>query len=89
MVAAFEKGKTYFANPMMRGADRMIVACINRRGRMATFCVVGKVRRVDVESWDGRETARLKADNGLDYFVSSTTEVDFDHVAEVMELLGK
>jgi hypothetical protein len=89
MSYAFEKGKTYFASPTMRGAEKKIVACINRRGHTATFCFVGKVKRMDVDHFDGRETVKFRADDGLDYFVSASTEVDFDHVAEVMELLGR
>lgn len=86
---AFEKGKTYFANPTLRGAEKKIVACINRRGHTATFCLVGRVKRVDVDHFDGREVARFCGDDGRKYVVSASTEVDFDHVAEVMELLGR
>lgn len=82
----FEKGKAYFATPTI-GGPKVVVACTGRYGRYATFARVDMLKRVEVEAFDGRETARVAAKSGTDYFVSATVPVDLDCAAEVLECL--
>ena len=81
---AFQKGDAYFATPTVKSAKQKIVACIGRRGRFATFARVDMLHRVQVGEIEGRETATIKAKDGLDYFVSAATVVDLDNVANVL-----
>ena len=88
MSFSFVKGKAYYANPTLQGAKQVIVACTGRSGHTATFTRVNILKRVEVVGIDGRETARIKADDGHDYFVSAAAEVDLDNAAKVLAALG-
>ena len=81
---AFQKGDAYFATPTAKSAKQKIVACIGRSGRFATFARVNMLHRVKVGEIEGRETAIIRAKDGLDYFVSAAVIVDIDNAANVL-----
>ena len=83
----FQKGDAYFATPTAKSAKQKIVACIGRRGRFATFARVDMLHRVQVGEIEGRETAIIKAKDGLDYFISAATVVDVANAANVLAAL--
>lgn len=89
MEYSFEKGKAYYATPTLKGAKQVIVACTGRSGHTATFSRVDMLKRVDVRPFDGRETAIIKADDGLDYFVSASVDVDLENAAAVLAAIEK
>lgn len=83
----FQKGDAYFATPTAKSAKQKIVACIGRRGRFATFARVNMLHRVQVGEIEGRETATIRAKDGLDYFISAATVVDVANAANVLAAL--
>jgi len=89
MSYSFEKGKAYYATPTLIGAKNKIVACTGRYGRTATFTRVDMLKRVEVGQVDDRETAIIKADDGLDYFVSSAVCADLENAVAVLSAIEK
>lgn len=85
----FEKGKAYYACPVMAGAKKIIVACCARYGRTATFTRVNMLRRAEIRPIDDRETVMLAGDDGLEYMVSAAVDVDLENAAKVLEAMGK
>ena len=87
-MSRFAIGESYFAVPTMAGANKRIVTVAGRgHGRVAltfpTECATARV-----ESVDGREIARITADDGRDYLVASTVRADVAAAADVMDAIA-
>ena len=77
-MSRFEKGASYFATPTLKGAAQRIVCVAARSGDVVTFTVPSEFSAVRAQQFDGREIATIKASDGLDYFVASTTPADLE-----------
>lgn len=81
MSTIFRLGACYVATPHLEGAkQRLFVVAARSRGSV-TFAMLRDVYRAQVRPIEGRETARVSADDGLDYFISSAVEADVGQAA--------
>ena len=86
---SFEPGRAYMVTPVIPGARKVVLACTGRRGKRVTFARVEGIYRTRVTEIDGRETAMIRARDGLDYFASAVVEVDVSRAAEIIEAMGE
>lgn len=87
-MSRFERGASYFATPTLKGAAQRIVCVAARSGDVITFTVPGEFTAAKARQFDGREIATIKASDGLDYFVASTTPADLEAAARVVQAIA-
>lgn len=73
---AFERGGVYYANPAMRDAGQLVVACVGRTDDTVTLAFVSGVVGVKVKTIEGRETAEINVAGDKWYFVSAVAKMD-------------
>lgn len=83
----FEKGECYFAVPCLEGAKKMMVTAIARRGKVVIFSAATPLETEWVDTFDGREVARIKGGDGLNYTVSPASHIDSELVHDVADAL--
>ncbi len=85
----FVPGCAYVANSTPKCPDQQIVVMAGGRdsgGRM-TFVRVGGIASGQVETFDGRETVKIRFDDGSEFFVSSAVPADVDEASRVMGMI--
>lgn len=87
-MSRFERGASYFATPTLKGAPQRIVCVAARSGDVVTFTLPSEFAAAKAQQFDGREFATIKASDGLDYFVASTTPADLEGAARVVQAIA-
>ena len=82
----FVEGRTYEAVPTLLGAKHRLCVCTGRDGGRVTFAWIHDLSVEQVESFDGREFARMTLPDGM-YTVSSVAPLNTKAAAPVLELL--
>ena len=83
----FEKGESYFAVPCLEGARKTLVTMVGRRGSKILFTATQPLETTWVSSFDGREVARLRDENGCEFTVSPASHVDVALAVDVAEAM--
>lgn len=74
---AFEVGRAYIGTPTMRdAAPQRVFEVAKRTGADVTLIDLRGLHRIRVEVIMGRETARIRTPDGVDYLASAAVPAD-------------
>ena len=84
----FVEGRAYEAVPALLGAKHRLCVCTGREGGRVMFAWIHDLSIGQVESFDGREFARMTLPDGM-YTISSVAPLNTKAAASVLDLLRR
>lgn len=88
MIREFEKGCSYVATPCC-GGDNAIVTVTGRVHNRPKFAFCDPLHIDWVRAFDGREIAKLRDAEGVEYTVSAASLVDLAGAQSIMEMVHR
>ena len=82
----FEKGQAYVGTSTIDSRCQKVFVVSGRLGNAVSFSHVKDVKREIVDDCGGTEIAKVKDDDGFDYFMSARVPVDIDDAFHVVGL---
>lgn len=82
----FRSGACYVAVPAMRDYPNAIVTVTGRGDGCVTFAQARPVPTAWLKTFNGREVAMVRGDNGIDYTISSAVTVDLGGAQDIMRM---
>lgn len=82
----FGVGRAYVGTATIDHKRKKVFQVVARRGSVVSVMHVKGVKRELADVCDGTEIARIKDDDGFDYFLSASVSVDIDAAFAAVEM---